>query len=77
MLSIGDGDTVRVRRNGKAISVRLAWIDACPRDGRAPFWNDHPRLPAAASARRCERWFRSREIGSFTRAQQSLRQGHT
>ena len=29
MLSIGDGDTVRVRRNGKAISVRLAWIDAC------------------------------------------------
>ena len=27
-LSIGDGDTIRVRQGGRAISVRLACIDA-------------------------------------------------
>jgi len=28
VLSIGDGDTIRVRRGGRAITVRLACIDA-------------------------------------------------
>lgn len=35
VLSIGDGDTIRVRQAGRALTVRLACIDA-PRLRRAP-----------------------------------------
>ena len=35
MLSIGDGDTIRVRQAGKALTVRLACIDA-PESAQAP-----------------------------------------
>ncbi|MFM8524516.1 MAG: thermonuclease family protein [Cyanobacteriota bacterium] len=34
--SIGDGDTIRVRQNGRAITVRLACIDA-PETAQSPF----------------------------------------
>ena len=35
VLSIGDGDTIRVRQAGKALTVRLACIDA-PENAQAP-----------------------------------------
>ena len=36
VLSIGDGDTIRVRQAGKALTVRLACIDAPPKPPRPP-----------------------------------------
>jgi endonuclease YncB( thermonuclease family) len=36
VLSIGDGDTIRVRQDGKAITVRLACIDA-PETAQSPY----------------------------------------
>ena len=36
VLSIGDGDTIRVRQAGKALTVRLACIDA-PESAQAPY----------------------------------------
>ena len=36
VLSIGDGDTIRVRQAGKALTVRLACIDA-PETAQAPY----------------------------------------
>jgi endonuclease YncB( thermonuclease family) len=36
VLSIGDGDTIRVRQNGKAVTVRLACIDA-PETAQSPY----------------------------------------
>ena len=36
MLSIGDGDTIRVRQAGKALTVRLACIDA-PETAKSPY----------------------------------------
>ncbi len=36
VLSIGDGDTIRVRQEGRAITVRLAYIDA-PEMAQAPY----------------------------------------
>ena len=36
MLSIGDGDTIRVRQAGRAITVRLACIDA-PETAQSPY----------------------------------------
>ncbi|WP_322781863.1 thermonuclease family protein [Synechococcus sp. CBW1107] len=36
VLSIGDGDTIRVRQAGKAITVRLACIDA-PETAQSPY----------------------------------------
>ena len=36
VLSIGDGDTIRVRQSGKAITVRLACIDA-PETAQSPY----------------------------------------
>ena len=36
VLSIGDGDTIRVRQGGKAITVRLACIDA-PETAQSPY----------------------------------------
>lgn len=34
--SVGDGDTIRVRMNGKPITVRLAYIDA-PETAQRPY----------------------------------------
>ena len=36
VLSIGDGDTIRVRQAGKALTVRLACIDA-PENAQTPY----------------------------------------
>ncbi|MFN5695446.1 MAG: thermonuclease family protein [Cyanobacteriota bacterium] len=36
VLSIGDGDTIRVRQAGKALTVRLACIDA-PETAQTPY----------------------------------------
>ena len=36
ILSIGDGDTIRVRQAGKALTVRLACIDA-PETAQSPY----------------------------------------
>ena len=36
VLSIGDGDTIRVRQAGKALTVRLACIDA-PETAQSPY----------------------------------------
>jgi endonuclease YncB( thermonuclease family) len=36
VLSIGDGDTIRVRQVGRAITVRMAWIDA-PETAQSPY----------------------------------------
>ena len=36
VLSIGDGDTIRVRQGGRAITVRLACIDA-PETAQSPW----------------------------------------
>jgi len=36
VISVGDGDTIRVRMNGKPITVRLACIDA-PEMGQSPY----------------------------------------
>ena len=36
VLSIGDGDTIRVRQSGKALTVRLACIDA-PETAQSPY----------------------------------------
>ena len=36
VLSIGDGDTIRVRQAGKALTVRLACIDA-PENSQTPY----------------------------------------
>ena len=36
VLSIGDGDTIRVRQAGKALTVRLACIDA-PESAQTPY----------------------------------------
>ena len=41
VLSIGDGDTIRVRQDGRAITVRLACIDA-PETAQSP-WGQHAR----------------------------------
>ncbi|MCP9832153.1 thermonuclease family protein [Synechococcus sp. HJ21-Hayes] len=41
MLSIGDGDTIRVRQGGRAITVRLACIDA-PETAQSP-WGQQAR----------------------------------
>jgi endonuclease YncB( thermonuclease family) len=41
VLSIGDGDTIRVRQGGRAITVRLACIDA-PETAQSP-WGQHAR----------------------------------
>ena len=41
MLSIGDGDTIRIRQAGKAITVRLACIDA-PELAQSP-WGQQAR----------------------------------
>jgi len=41
VLSIGDGDTIRVRQGGRAITVRLACIDA-PETAQGP-WGQHAR----------------------------------
>ena len=41
MLSIGDGDTIRVRQGGRAITIRLACIDA-PETAQSP-WGQHAR----------------------------------
>lgn len=41
VLSIGDGDTIRVRQNGRAISVRLACIDAAEMAQRP--WGEEAR----------------------------------
>jgi endonuclease YncB( thermonuclease family) len=48
VLSIGDGDTIRVRQGGRAITVRLACIDA-PRPPSAPTASK----PAATSSSSC------------------------
>jgi endonuclease YncB( thermonuclease family) len=49
VLSIGDGDTIRVRQAGKALTVRLACIDA-PETAQGPYGQQartflHQRLP--------------------------------
>ena len=36
VLSIGDGDTIRVRQSGRAVTVRLACIDA-PETAQSPY----------------------------------------
>ena len=36
VLSIGDGDTIRVRQDGKVLTVRLACIDA-PETAQGPY----------------------------------------
>jgi endonuclease YncB( thermonuclease family) len=36
VLSIGDGDTIRVRQSGKVLTVRLACIDA-PETAQSPY----------------------------------------
>ena len=36
ILSIGDGDTIRVRQGGKVLAVRLACIDA-PETAQSPY----------------------------------------
>ena len=41
VLSIGDGDTIRVRQGGRAITIRLACIDA-PETAQSP-WGQHAR----------------------------------
>jgi endonuclease YncB( thermonuclease family) len=41
VLSIGDGDTIRVRQNGRAVTVRLACIDA-PETAQSP-WGPQAR----------------------------------
>ena len=41
VLSIGDGDTLRVRQGGRAITIRLACIDA-PEKAQSP-WGQHAR----------------------------------
>jgi endonuclease YncB( thermonuclease family) len=41
VLSIGDGDTIRVRQGGRAITVRLACIDA-PETAQSP-WGQYAR----------------------------------
>jgi len=38
VLSIGDGDTLRVREGNRSVNVRLACIDA-PESSQAPFGN--------------------------------------
>ena len=40
VLSIGDGDTIRVRQAGRALTVRLACIDA-PETAQSP-WGSRP-----------------------------------
>ena len=40
VLSIGDGDTIRVRQAGQALTVRLACIDA-PETAQSP-WGSRP-----------------------------------
>ena len=43
VLSIGDGDTIRVRQAGKALTVRLACIDA-PETAQSPYGQRHERI---------------------------------
>jgi len=52
VVSVGDGDTIRVRMNGKPITVRLACIDA-PETAQSPYGLQarnylRQRLPLAA-----------------------------
>ena len=47
VLSIGDGDTIRVRQAGKALTVRLACIDA-PETARAPTASRPARICCSA-----------------------------
>jgi endonuclease YncB( thermonuclease family) len=53
VLSIGDGDTIRVRQDGKAITVRLACIDA-PETAQRPYGQNarqymQQRLPVGST----------------------------
>jgi endonuclease YncB( thermonuclease family) len=55
VLSIGDGDTIRVRQDGKAITVRLACIDA-PETAQSPYGQQsrrylQQRLPVGSTVR--------------------------
>ena len=55
VLSIGDGDTIRVRQAGKAITVRLACIDA-PETAQSPYGQQarsylQQRLPVGLEVR--------------------------
>jgi endonuclease YncB( thermonuclease family) len=55
VLSIGDGDTIRVRMNGKPITVRLACIDA-PETVQRPYGRNarkylQQRLPVGSAVR--------------------------
>ena len=55
VLSIGDGDTIRVRQAGKAITVRLACIDA-PETAQSPYGQQarsylQQRLPVGREVR--------------------------
>ncbi|QVL53380.1 MAG: thermonuclease family protein [Cyanobium sp. M30B3] len=55
VLSIGDGDTIRVRMNGKPITVRLACIDA-PETAQRPYGQNarqylQQRLPVGSAVR--------------------------
>ncbi|WP_231596388.1 thermonuclease family protein [Synechococcus sp. CBW1108] len=55
ILSIGDGDTIRVRQAGKAITVRLACVDA-PETAQGPYGQQargylQQRLPVGREVR--------------------------
>ena len=55
VLSLGDGDTIRVRMNGKPITVRLACIDA-PETAQRPYGQNarqylQQRLPVGSAVR--------------------------
>ena len=55
VLSIGDGDTIRVRQDGKAITVRMACIDA-PETAQSPYGQQsrrylQQRLPVGSAVR--------------------------
>jgi endonuclease YncB( thermonuclease family) len=47
VLSIGDGDTIRVRMNGKPITVRLACIDA-PETAQRPYGQNASKFCSSA-----------------------------
>ena len=48
VLSIGDGDTLRVREGNRTVNVRLACIDA-PETSQAPFGTQAPPVSGKLS----------------------------
>ena len=49
VLSVGDGDTLRISTGGRAITIRLACIDA-PETAQSAWGQQSPGLPDAAPA---------------------------